>query len=116
MGFDFLNVRGIDRWHVFNNEINARDTAPQYAYAVAQQITPRFGNRAAVLMENMRVTRFRDHEALECALADLLWKGGDGSGVLIGNAGCISHGKVTVYTIGKTLEEARATRDRLPPL
>ncbi len=116
MGFDYMIVRSMGETHVFCGEINARDTAPQYAYAVAQQAAPRIGDRAAVVMENLPVAKYRDHESLEARLGELLWNGETSSGVLIGNAGCISHGKVTMFCIGKTLDEARATRQRLPPL
>lgn len=116
MGFDFLIVKSGGQAHAFIIEINARGTAPQYAYAVASQVAPRIGDRAAVVMENLPVSPKRDHQGLEHQLKELLWDGKSTSGVLIGNAGCISHGKVMMYCIGQTLEEARHMRRRLPPL
>lgn len=118
IGFDFLIVKSGGETHVFLSEVNARGTAPQYAYAVARQAAPRFGDRASVIMENYKVTRGRSHLSLEEQLAamNLLWKGDSDPGVVIGNAGCIRHGKVTLFCVGKTLEDTRDLHRRLPPL
>lgn len=116
MGCDFLIVHGGGRVVVFLGEINARDTAPQYAYAVATQIASHNGARTAVVMENLSLARGYSHAELEGRLGSLVWNGNASSGVLIGNAGCISHGKVTLFSIGANLEEARDTRRRIPPL
>lgn len=116
MGFDFLVVEHAGESHVLLLEINARNTAPCYAKAVLDQIAPRFDGQCAVAMMNRSVTAGQTHHSIECKLGDLMWDGAKRPGVILGNAGCISHGKVTTFVVGPNLRTVHEVSKELPAL
>ncbi|MBU2566828.1 hypothetical protein KKG46_04710 [Patescibacteria group bacterium] len=118
MGVDFMGIPHANGDHtVYALEVNARQTAADYAEAVCEQVAPRFGGKVAVVMENIdslpRGVSYPDMRDKYLKIPH--WDGTDRPGLLLTNAGCLEYGKVTVFLIAKTLGEAREMRGYLLP-
>ena len=117
MGVDFMGISVNNQEISLGLEVNARQTAADYAEAVCEQAAPRFGGQAAVVMENLsNLPKGIDYHQLSAEYLQIpRWDGADKPGFVLSNAGCLEHGKITVFVVAKTIAEARDLRERLLP-